>query len=283
MYLKIKGKRYKFNPNINTLKVLGVLILIIVLICVVRSCTKYNRSIRGAEYQEVPVLLPEYQIRPCVAPDGTPTCDYFSIYPSEEGDKVVYLTFDDGPSSNVTPKVLDVLKKNNIKATFFVLGSQAEKNPDILTRTASEGHTIGNHSYSQDIAHLYGSTDAFTEEITRTRDIITNIVGEDKYSNIFRFPGGAFRNERTEFKEILLQHDIAYINWNCLTGDSETRNPVSANLYNQAVKSAKNASSDSLVLLIHDAGSKQATVDALPSIIKYFKDEGYRFDTLKRK
>ncbi len=283
MYLKIKGKRYSFNPNINTLKALGVLVLIIVLIVLLRSCTKFNRSIRGDKYEDVLVSLPEYQVRPCIAPDGTPTCDYFSIYPPEDGDKVIYLTFDDGPSSNITPKILDVLKKNNVKATFFVLGHQAEKNPEVLKRIASEGHSIGNHSYSHDMANIYSSAEAFLEEINKTRDVVINAVGEEKYSGILRFPGGAFRNERAEFKEVLLQNDIPYVNWNCLTGDSETRNPVSADLYNKAIRTAKNSEQNSLVLLMHDAGSKQATVDSLPSIIKYFKDQGFRFDVLKRK
>ena len=283
MYLKIKGKRYRFNPNINTLKILGVLVLIIVLVVLVRSCTKHNRAIRGADYEDVLISLPEYQVRPCVAPDGTPTCDYFSIYPPKENDKVIYLTFDDGPSSNITPEILDILKNNNVKATFFVLGHQAEKNPDVLKRIAAEGHSIGNHSYSHDTTHIYSSTEAFLDEVNRTRDVVVNTVGEEKYSGILRFPGGAFRNERTEFKEILLQNDIPYVNWNCLTGDSETRNPVSADLYNKAVRTAKKSEQESLVLLMHDAGSKQATVDALPSIIKYFKNEGYRFDVLKRK
>ena len=283
MYLKINGKRYRFKPNINTLKVLGIIVLIIILACWIRSCTKYNRAIRGAEYEHIFVSLPEYNVRPCVAPDGTATCDFFEIHPPKDDDKVIYLTFDDGPTSNVTPKILDILKQNNIKATFFILGTQAEKNPEVLKRMAKESHSIGVHSYSHDLAQMYGSTEAFLDELNKTRDLITNIAGENKFNGIIRFPGGAFRNERAEFKEVLIENNIAYVNWNCLTGDSETRNPVSADLYNRAVRTAKNSGSDSLVLLMHDAGSKQATVDSLPAIIKHFKDNGYRFDVLKRK
>lgn len=283
MYLRINGKRYKFKPNKNTFYLLLAIVLVFVVIFSVRSCTKYNRAIRGDEYQEVLVDLPVYQVRPCIAPDGTPTADYFTIYPPDDGDKVMYLTFDDGPSSQVTPQILDILKKYNVKATFFVLGKNAESNPEVLKRMAKEGHSIANHSYSHDIDYVYSNPDAFMEEINKTRDIIINTAGEKSYAGVIRFPGGAFRNERAEFKDTLVQNDIPYVNWNCLTGDSETKNPVSSDLYNKAIRTANDAQRDSLVLLMHDTNSKQATVDSLPAIIEYFKNEGFRFDVIKRR
>lgn len=283
MYLRINGKRYKFTPNKNALRLVFAIVLIIVLAFCVRSCTRHNRQIRGAEYENVLMDLPAYQLTPCVAPDGTPTCDYFSIYPPKDGDKVMHLTFDDGPSSKVTPQILDILKQHNIKATFFVLGTNVEKNPEIISRMAREGHAIAIHSYSHDMKNIYASTQNFIDEINRTRDAIINIVGEKKCADVFRFPGGAFREERAEFKEILLENNIPYVNWNCLTGDSETKTPISANLYNRAIRTANDSGQDSLVLLMHDTNVKQATVDSLPSIIKYFKDEGYRFDVIKRR
>ena len=283
MYLKIKGKRYKFTPNKNTFFVFMALVLIIVLIFSVTSCNSHNKNLRGAEYEHIAVNLPVYQVKPCVAPDGTPTCDYFSIYPPEQNDKVMYLTFDDGPSSKTTNQILDILKKYNIKATFFVLGKNAEKYPELIERMAKEGHAIGNHSYSHSISHIYSDTDTFLSELNKTRDIVVDIVGEKKYSGVFRFPGGAFREERAEFKEVLLQNDVPYVNWNCLTGDSETTEPIASDLYNRAIRTANDSGRESLVLLMHDASSKQATVDALPSIIEHFKSEGYRFDVIKRK
>ena len=283
MYFKINGKRYKFTPNKNTFKLLGAIVLIIVLVLLVRSCTKYNGRIRGADYEEIYVNLPVYEFTPCVAPDGTPTCDYFSIYPPKSGDKVMHLTFDDGPSSNVTPKILDILKENNVKATFFVLGSNVEKHPEIIQRMAREGHAIAIHSYSHDMNYIYASSENFMDEINKTRDAINAATGANSCADVFRFPGGAFREERAEFKEVLLENNIPYVNWNCSTGDSETKNPVSADLYNRAVRTANSVGRDSLVLLMHDAGSKQATADSLPAIIKYFKDNGYRFDVIKRR
>lgn len=283
MYFKINGKRYKFTPNKNTFKLLGAIVLIILLVLLVRSCTKYNGKLRGADYEEILVNLPAYEFTPCVAPDGTPTCDYFSIYPPRDGDKVMHLTFDDGPSSNVTPQILDILKDNGVKATFFVLGSNAEKHPEIIQRIAREGHAIAIHSYSHDMKHIYSDVDNFIDEINKTRNTINSIVGENKCADVFRFPGGAFREERAEFKEVLLENNIPYVNWNCSTGDSETQNPVSADLYNRAIRTANSSGRDSLVMLMHDSGSKQATADSLPAIIKHFKDNGFRFDVIKRK
>lgn len=283
MYVNFNGKRYKFTPNKNTYTFFLTVVFIILLVISARAFFKYDRSIRGAEYEETLVDLPVFMPRACVDADGNPTCDYFAIYPPKDGDKVIYLTFDDGPSSKVTPQILDILKKNNVRATFFLLGANVDKHPEVVSRMAREGHSLATHSYSHDMTYLYQNTDNFLDEINKSKTAITNVVGEEKFSGIFRFPGGAFRNERAEFKEALLELNMPYVNWNCLTGDSETKNPISANLYNRAIRTANSAGQDSLVLLMHDTNAKQATVDALPAIIKYFKDQGYRFDVLKRR
>jgi len=281
--IKIKGKKYNFTPNKNTFYLIVVIFLIVILAVSIRSCTKYNRKIRGDKYQEILINLPQYEIKPCVAPDGTPTCDYFSIYPPKKDDKVIYLTFDDGPSSKVTPQILDILKQYNIKATFFVIGQHAEKNPDLIKRISKEGHIIANHTYSHNYDYIYSSPEAFIEEINKTSNIVSDILGNDSNLGVFRFPGGAFREEKAEFKELLIQNNIAYVNWNCLTGDSEVTSPVSSDLIAKAKRTSRDSGQNSLVMLMHDAGAKQSTADALPAIIDYFKGQGFRFDSLKRK
>ncbi len=283
MHIRINGKRYKFKPNKNTFTMVFVIILLIIIVVSLGSCNKYNKKIQGAEYEDIYVNLPVYQVRPCVTPDGVPTCSYFEIYPPEKGDKVMYLTFDDGPSSKSTPQILDVLKKYDVKATFFVLGTNAEKNPELLKRIAKEGHAIANHSYSHVMSEIYADTDSFINEINKAKDVIVNIVGEKNYAGVIRFPGGAFREEHADMKEVLLENDIPYVNWNCLTGDAETHNPVASDLYNKAIRTASDVGKDSLVLLMHDTNAKPATVDALPAIIEHFRDEGFRFDVIKRK
>jgi len=275
-------KRYKFTPNMNSIYVLAVLVAVIGLIAGIRAVTRYDRSLRGAKYAAEPVFLPAYQVRACAAPDGTPTADYFKVYPPQPNDKVVYLTFDDGPSKNVTPQILDILKQYNVKATFFVIGQNAEKNPALIARMAKEGHAVASHSYSHNYDFLYGDAESFRSELNATRNVLTSIVGEKGFSDIFRFPGGAFGDQHTELKAVLIEENVPYVNWNCLTGDAETKAPISADLITRAKRSARNARSSSLVLLMHDAGAKQATADALPAIIEHFRGEGYRFSALKR-
>ena len=279
-----RRKRYTFKPNKNTLLVFVLFLLLIFVIVWLGSCSarRQEKWIRGAEYSNEAVLLPEYQVRSCARPDGTPTADYFEIYPPVAGDKVIYLTFDDGPSSKVTPQILDILKQYNIKATFFIIGKNAEEHPDVVKRAASEGHAIAVHTYSHDYSYVYANFDNFKEEINKTKNVLTGLIGEDHLTDIFRFPGGAFREERAEFKNVLIEENIPFVNWNCLTGDAETKSPVPADLIAKAKKTAASAGSDALVLLMHDAGAKQATADALPGVIEYFQGEGYRFDTLKR-
>lgn len=276
-------KRYSFKPNKNTVFVLILLIIIVWVATALKSCTqRHDKSLRGADYTYEAVLLPEYQVRRCARPDGTPSADYFEIYPPQDGDKVVYLTFDDGPSAKVTPQILDILKQYNVKATFFIIGKNAEEYPDTVKRAAEEGHSIASHSYSHDYSNVYADPETFREEIKQAREVLTNIVGEDKFTDIFRFPGGAFREQRAEFKTILIEENIPFVNWNCLTGDAETRNPVPADLIAKAKKTAASSGSDSLAILMHDAGAKQATADALPGLIEYFQGEGYRFEAIKR-
>ena len=282
MIIRMKNKKYSIKLNKNFILLLVFLFLFIWVVSSIRSCTKYDRSLRGAEYAVELVSLPEYRVRPCARPDGTPSADYTEVYSAKTGDKVMYLTFDDGPSKKVTPQILDILKQYNVKATFFIVAKNAVENPDIVKRMADEGHAIASHTFSHNYDNVYADTESFRSELFEARETLIDIVGEENYTDIFRFPGGAFTNQRESFKEILIEENIPYVNWNCLTGDSETSNPQKANIIARAKSSAKSAESDALIMLMHDAGAKQVTADALPEIIEHFKSQGYRFDALWR-
>ena len=145
-----------------------------------------------------------------------------NIYNSNE--KVVYLTFDDGPSKTVTPLILDLLNKENIKATFFVLGSRVELNPDVLKREYEEGHFIANHGYSHVYSNIYSSTDSVLEEYNKTQQAIQNALGIEYDGHLFRFPGGSnggkYNNLKKDAKVLLETNQIAYIDWNALSGDA---------------------------------------------------------------
>lgn len=199
-----------------------------------------------------------------------------NIYHSQE--KVAYLTFDDGPSKSVTPLILDLLKQENIKATFFVLGARAKSNPEILKREYLEGHYIANHGYSHIYGDIYSSPEAVLEEYNRTRDVIREILGTDYDGHLFRFPGGStggkYKTIKAEAKTLLNDNNIAYIDWNSLSSDAagaKTKEAIIQNTIDTV------GSKNSVVILMHDAGDKILTYEALPEIISYLKEQGYVF------
>lgn len=199
------------------------------------------------------------------------------IYYSEE--KQVYLTFDDGPSKDITPQILDVLKANDVKATFFVLGARVELYPDILKREYEEGHYIANHGYSHQYSKVYESKDTTFQEYVECENAIRNALGIPDYNTyLFRFPGGSnggrYSAVKSEARELFDSYGVAYTNWNCLTGDAENKKTKEACI--QEMLNTK-GNQNSIILLMHDANDKQQTLDALPEIIQYFRNEGYTF------
>ncbi|KZL89841.1 polysaccharide deacetylase family protein [Clostridium magnum] len=192
-----------------------------------------------------------------------------------DGTKVAYLTFDDGPTPYITSNILDILKENHIKATFFVIGKMAERNPDLLKREKSEGHTVANHTYSHNYKYIYSSTDNFLQELKVADEVITSIIGEHN-KTLIRFPGGSFG--RQAYKQAVESSGYHYVDWNCLNGDAE----VATASVDRLISRFKETTQDQkeLIILMHDAPGKTTTVQALPEIIKYLKANGYLFKTL---
>ncbi|MDF2503743.1 polysaccharide deacetylase family protein [Clostridium sp.] len=195
--------------------------------------------------------------------------------PAPAGNKVAYLTFDDGPSPTVTPQVLDVLKSQGVQATFFVIGASAEKNPDILRREKAEGHSIGNHTYSHDYNYIYSSTSNFINDLKKSDKVMTSIIG-DYDRSLLRFPGGSFN--RSSFKQIAINDGYRYFDWNCLTGDAEVSKASVDRLLVRFNQTFQNQ--DNLIILMHDAPYKTTTPQALPQIIQTLKSKGYQFKGL---
>ncbi len=198
------------------------------------------------------------------------------VYSSNE--KQIFLTFDDGPS-NITPKILDILKENDVKATFFVLGSNVDLKPEIVKRAYDEGHFIANHGYSHVYKSIYQSTQSVLDEYNHTTDSVRKAIGVPNYnSHLFRFPGGSSGGPYNDVKQqaigLLAENQITFTNWNCLTGDS-AGNTTKEAMWNELISTA--GTKTSLVILMHDAGDKQVTAELLPEIIKYYKDNGYVF------
>lgn len=192
--------------------------------------------------------------------------------------KVAYLTFDDGPSEKITPKVLDVLDQYNIPATFFIIGKYARKHPDIIKEIDARGHTIGNHTYSHDYGYIYSNTDNFMREIHMTEEVLKGILGEGFHTDLVRLPGGSHAAFKKPTVKVVEDAGYRTFDWNTLNGDSEgSRMPVDY-LYARFKETYRKA--DQVIMLMHDTDEKQTTVDALPIIIEHLILEGYEFRTL---
>lgn len=200
------------------------------------------------------------------------------IYHSDT--KRAFLTFDDGPSA-VTSKILDTLKQENIKASFFVLGSNVEARPEMVKRMYDEGHFIGIHGTSHVYSQIYQSPQSVLDEYNMCNEKIKNALGEQEYNpHLFRFPGGLaggkYAEVKAQAKELLLQNNIEHVDWNALNGDAET-NKLSSEFEMKRLQETT-AGKNSVVILMHDAQAKSVTADTLPQIISYLKEQGYEFE-----
>lgn len=183
-----------------------------------------------------------------------------------DGKKYVALTFDDGPSSTVTPRVLDALRTYNAKATFFMLGQNAEALPQLAKQIADEGHEIANHSITH--ANLQEiSSEERKKEIIDSIDQIENATG--KRPTLFRPPYGSYNNSVIDYA---LESNQKIIMWSVDTRDWESKNP---NAINEIVRNYTKSGS---IILLHDI--HPTTADALPEMLKYLQDQGYEFLTV---
>lgn len=195
----------------------------------------------------------------------------------KEDEKIVYLTFDDGPTKKITLQVLEILERYDVKGTFFVLGNLAEKNPDIIKTLDSKGHLVANHTYSHNYKYLYSNTSNLLGELKKTHQIIEDIL-EKEMPKIMRFPGGSSGKKLAPFRKEVVINGYTYFDWNVVNGDAEGKNLTKSYLIERVKETNQNYKK--AIVLMHDSNTKQVTVDALPEIIEYFLEEGYTFDTL---
>ncbi len=205
------------------------------------------------------------------------------VAPASDAGKKVYLTFDDGPSER-TDEVLDILKKYNVKATFFVVaprekGSE-ESYKERYRRIVNEGHTLAIHSYTHDYIKIYKDIDTFSKDVLTMQQYIYDITGYKP--TVYRFPGGSsnsyFKQNVTVRQCIdwLTANGFTYYDWNVSSGDANNVPPSAAQILNNifvgnySVSTQKNP-----VVLMHDSRTKTTTVEALPQIIERIKALGY--------
>lgn len=203
-------------------------------------------------------------------------------FTSEENKKVAYLTFDDGPSAN-TIKILDFLKANHIKATFFVLEKQGYD--DLYKRIVDEGHAIAIHSSTHDYGEIYKNVDAFMADVKDLSDHIKDLTGVE--TKILRFPGGSNNRVSHRYggsdimsKIIPTVEDSGYVyyDWNVDSQDAAKGLQDTQVIIDSVLSQAKY--NNNAVILMHDAAAKTTTVKALPSIVEGLKEQGFVFEGL---
>lgn len=200
----------------------------------------------------------------------------------EWNEKIVYLTFDDGPSDN-TKKILDILDQYQVKATFFVTGNNQKKN-DLIRLAHEKGHAIGLHTYTHDYASVYSSEKAYFEDLQKISDMVEELTGEK--SRLIRFPGGSSNTISRKYvpglmtkltKEVQNQ-GYQYFDWNCDSTDASGNNVPEGKLVSEATSS----SAKHINILMHDTDAKDTTVKALPKIIEHYRQQGYAFKELTK-
>lgn len=196
------------------------------------------------------------------------------------GGKTIYLTFDDGPS-NVTSSILDILKEENVKATFFVINRPAEYN-DLIVRENNEGHTVALHSYTHNYSVIYVSDAAFFNDLSLINEKVKGLIGIEP--KVMRFPGGSSntvsRHYSTGIMSRLVQEvadrGYVYFDWN--VSSTDTQNIGADQVYQNVISQL--SSGNTSIVLMHDYASNWQSVNALKRIIDYGKQMGYSFDRI---
>lgn len=265
-----KGKWVKIvcSKNRRLETIIGILFLVVV-VCYYRYST--FRSL------EVVKLLSPYTVMP-TDDEGKVGKSKLRFIPLKELNEV-YLTFDDGPTEN-TVKILEILNKYKIKATFFVIGDLGERNKDILAKLHESGMCILPHSYNHDYK-IYKSKGSYFSDLNKCIKVIKEITGKD-IPPYTRLPGGS---DNAIGKESILQDiratlkkkNMRYVDWNVSSLDAVSVFVPKSTIKESVIKKCENT--NFAVVLMHDSSTKQTTVESLEDIIKYLKERNFIFRT----
>ena len=192
-----------------------------------------------------------------------------SVCSGNQNTRAVTLTFDDGPDGMITPMILDILKENKVKATFFIVGSKAERHPDTLKRIDGEGHIIGGHSYSHHFFFDLFSVKKMRHEMKRTSDIVFSATG--KRIRLFRPPYGV--TNPTIAKAMKAMHYLS-IGWSLKSRDTVIKDDTL--LFSRLISNLNQGD----IILFHD--NKSWIVNLLKAFIPYLKENEYAIDRLDK-
>lgn len=194
-------------------------------------------------------------------------------------DKTAFLTFDDGPSEN-TEDVLDILDKNHIKASFFLIGNQVAGQEETVKREIAGEHSVGMHTFCHDANVIYRDAASYLADLEQVETLLKEQYHYE--TNIYRFPYGSknqyVRGFRQNIVDAMEQKGFHYVDWN-VSGEDSVGRPSSAAIVENVKKGSEGK--DTAVILLHDSAINSETVEALPEIIDYFRQNGYHFDVLR--
>ena len=273
-YRKKRVKRIK-KIIVGTAIVLLLLptIMCLFLLVKVHSLEKQIETITKVSDSGV-VKAQEKEVKTTKAPKKATTAEP-TIKPTDDTTtKKVYLTFDDGPGSQ-SGKILDILKKNHVKATFFVTGKEDASSKKIYQRIVKEGHTLAMHSYSHIQDVIYDSKEAFEKDLQQINRCLYEATGV--HTKFYRFPGGSSTQNTSlpiqNFIDVLKKNHYLYLDWNVISPDINNANATKEQVVTGVMQGVD--AYDTAVVLMYDVADKPMTVKALPSIIKQIKAKNY--------
>lgn len=228
-------------------------------------------KIRRTHFKIVALCIACLLIIPCYLV-ASPTPD-----PEE---KVVYLTFDDGPTAKITDAILDELQKYDVKATFFIVGKEITGREDTLKRIYQEGHSIGLHTYSHNFKLIYKNPESFIMEMDKTKATIQEVLGTEIPLSIIRFPGGSAGRLNETFYRQLCDKGYTIFDWNVDLKDG-VNGTLSPSQFLVNAKKCMDRSSRRIILA-HCNANNINTCKALGDIISYYKGEGYTFKPITK-
>ncbi|MBO6108498.1 MAG: polysaccharide deacetylase [Eubacterium sp.] len=204
--------------------------------------------------------------------EGSAVLEDEDVLPGEG--KKVYLTFDDGPGPG-TEKILDILKKQGVYATFFVTGKTDDFSMQMYKRIVDDGHTLGMHSYSHVFDEIYSSEKAFSQDLDKLYEFLYDVNGV--HSEFYRFPGGSSVDETSvpieNLIRILDEKGITYLDWNVLSPDIRDSGIRKKQMVSEILDDVSKY--ETSIVMFYDSGTQPMTIKALPAIIKRLKADGY--------
>jgi len=212
---------------------------------------------------------------PGEAPTPDETAEYLrqfdSYYIGNTSDKSIYLTFDSGYENGYTESILDVLKKNQVPATFFLVGTYLKKNPDIISRMINEGHIVGNHTMSHPDMTICSSEDSFSKELFKVEEIYKSITGQEM-KKYYRPPYGKYNETNLKMAQNLGYKTIF---WSLAYKDYDDKNQPSKEMaFSKLVSRIHNGS----IILLHNTSKTNSLI--LDELIKKYRDMGFEFKSL---